>query len=102
MAKKGKKLALPTEPPPGMDEDNGVHVGSRVAVRGVRSPIMIIVGARQEMIRTMWFADDLTLHEGVFSPKVLVIVPDDKPPEQPTPEATPTAAPAADSKDTDQ
>jgi hypothetical protein len=74
---KGSKPALPAAPPEGMDERNAVYVGRRVAVRGIRSPIMVCTGIRGKMIRTTWFDEKLRQAEGIFHPAILVIVPEE-------------------------
>lgn len=84
---KGKKNALPSEPPPGMDARNAVYVGRRVALANVRSPIMVVTGRRQDLVKTTWFSEDLRQQTGVFAPGLLVIVPnEEKKSAPPTPE----------------
>lgn len=84
---KGKRAGLPKEPPPDMDEKNAVYVGRRVAVRGIRSPIMVVTGQTGNVLKVTWFDEQLVQRESRFLPVLLVIVPEDH--EKDPPKASP-------------
>ena len=67
-----------------------VYLGTRVAVNGIRSPIMVVVGQRSGgMIRCQWFDQDVRLQEGTFRPEILIVVPpaEDVDPDAPAADA---------------
>lgn len=69
--------------PEEIDPTRLIHPGKRVMVRGILSPVMVVIGARGGVVHTMWFDVSQRLCKGQFRAGILGIVPDKLEPEQP-------------------